>query len=261
MVIQAEWEIGMKSMLITMLVFYVGSCLVLYLLQRKFLYYPQPAAVVRGVAEVSFDTDGEQLRGWLVNEGRPKALVYYGGNAENIEDNITLFKTALPDYTVYLIPYRGYGNSTGYPTEAFLYSDALAIFDRVKDKHEQISLIGRSLGTGVATYVAANRQIEKLLLVTPFDSIVNVAKSVYWMFPVSLLIHDKFDSLNRVNKINAQTYIFIAEEDRVIPRVRTERLIAQFTDQLKGTILVTGAAHNDISQYPEYTAGLKRALE
>jgi len=251
----------MKSMLIVFLVFYISSCSVLYLLQRKFLYFPQPSAAVHGVTDISFDADGEQLRGWVVNEGRPKAILYYGGNAENIENNITLFKTALPEYTVYLIPYRGYGNSTGYPTEDFLYRDALSIFDRVKDSHRQISLIGRSLGTGVATYVAANRQVEKLILVTPFDSVVNVAKSVYWMFPVSLLIQDKFASVNRVKNISAKTYIFIAEKDRVIPRVRTEQLIAQFSDQLKGTIIVAGAAHNDISQYPEYIAGLKQALE
>ncbi len=233
----------------------------LYLLQRKFLYFPQPAAAVHGVTEISFDTNGEQLRGWVVNEGRPKALMYYGGNAENIESNIALFKTELPDHTVYLIPYRGFGNSTGYPTEVYLYHDALFIFDRVKDNHQHISLIGRSLGTGVATYVAANRQVEKLILVTPFDSVVNVAKSVYWMFPVSLLIQDKFASINRVENISAETYIFIAEKDRVIPRVRTEQLIAQFTDQLKGTIIVPGAAHNDISQYPEYIAGLKQVLD
>lgn len=65
-------------MLITMLVFYIGICVVLFVLQRKFLYFPQPAASVNGVASISFDSDGEQLRGWVVNEGRAKALMYYG---------------------------------------------------------------------------------------------------------------------------------------------------------------------------------------
>ena len=166
----------------------------------------------------------------------------------------------MPDYTVYLIPYRGYGNSTGEPNEDSLYGDALYVFDQVKAHHQQISLMGRSLGSGIATYVAANRQVEKLILITPYDSIVNVAKGAYWMFPVSLLIKDKFQSIKWVKNISAKTYIFVAENDKVIPRERSEQLIAQFTDQLMGSTLVSGAGHNDISLYPEYVTELKKAL-
>lgn len=251
----------MKSVLVTLLLLYGTFCLTLFALQRKFLYFPQPTGGVIGVTEIHFDTDGEQLNGWVVNEGHSKALIYYGGNAESIEDNIHFFEAVLPDYTVYLIPYRGYGNSTGDPTEENLYNDALHVYEQIKTRHDLISLMGRSLGSGVATYVAANRQVENLILVTPFDSIENVAKTIYWMFPVSLLIKDKFQSLNRVKNITAKTYIFIAENDRVIPRARTEQLIAQFTNQLMTTTVITRADHNDISQYPEYVAGLKRALD
>ena len=251
----------MKNTLTAILLLYIASCLLLFVLQRKFIYFPQPSSAVSGVTEISFTTDGEQLSGWVVNEGQSKALIYYGGNAESIENNIAFFEALLPDYSVYLISYRGYGNSTGEPSEASLYHDALYIFDRIKVNHEQISLMGRSLGSGVATYVTVNRPVEKLLLVTPFDSIENVAKHIYWMFPVSVLIKDKFQSIKRVKHISAQTYIFTAENDRVIPRARSVQLIAQFTDQLSDSILVSGADHNDISLYPEYIAGVKRALK
>ncbi|WP_019613055.1 alpha/beta hydrolase [Psychromonas ossibalaenae] len=251
----------MKSTLASILLIYIVFCLLLLVMQRKFLYFPQPAGPVSGVTEISFLTGGVQLNGWVVNKGMQKALIYYGGNAESIESNITFFETQLPNYSVYLIAYRGYGNSTGHPSEAHLYHDALYVFDQIKVKHKQISLMGRSLGSGVATYVAANRQVEKLLLVTPYDSIENVAKSVYWMFPVSLFIKDNFQSIERVKNISAQTYIFTAENDQVIPRARSEPLIAQFTEQLVDSILVSGADHNDISLYPEYIAGVRRALE
>jgi uncharacterized protein len=72
---------------------------------------------------------------------------------------------------------------------------------------------------------------------------------------------DKFQSISRAKNITAQTYIFIAENDRVIPRARSERLKAQFTEQLIDSVLVSGADHNDISLYPEYIAGVKRALQ
>lgn len=251
----------MKSILVTFVVLYALFALTFCSLQRKFLYFPQPASDVYGEMNTSFVVDGVQLFGWTLNEGQPKALIYYGGNAESIEANIPFFEAVLPSYTVYLIPYRGYGNNPGTPTEKALYSDAVQIFQSVKGKHDSISLMGRSLGSGIATYVAANRQVDKLILVTPFDSIENVAKDIYWMFPVSLMIKDRFRSSDWVKDITAQTYIFIAEDDRVIPRARTDQLIALFGDQLVEVVVVTDAGHNTISQFPAYELGLKRALD
>jgi len=250
----------MKSILLTLLLFYVLCSLTFCALQRKFLYFPQPARHMFGEANIHFDIEGEQLNGWVLNDGQARALIYYGGNAENIEDNIPFFDAVLPGYSVYLIPYRGYGDNTGAPTEQALYSDAVHIYQQIKGKHESISLMGRSLGSGVATYVAANRQVDKLVLVTPFDSIENVAKDIYWMLPVSLFIKDKFHSLSRVKDITAKTYIFIAENDQVISRTRTEQLVAQFGEQLVEVIVVSGAGHNTISQYSTYVDGIRRAL-
>ncbi|GAM70130.1 bem46 protein [Vibrio sp. JCM 19236] len=67
--------------------------------------------------------------------------------------------------------------------------------------------MGRSLGSGIATYVAANEDIDTLILVTPFDSVENVAREIYWMFPVSLLIKDRYASIDRVKDISAQTHV------------------------------------------------------
>ncbi|MGR5519996.1 alpha/beta hydrolase [Vibrio sp. PNB22_4_2] len=251
----------MKSILVTLVVFYALFALAFYALQRQFLYFPQLASHFYGKRNTSFAVDGIQLFGWMLNEGQPKALIYYGGNAESIEANIPFFKALAPDYTIYLIPYRGYGNNLGTPTEKALYSDAVQIFESVKTQHDSISLLGRSLGSGVATYVAANHQVDKLILVTPFDSIENVAKDIYWMLPVSWMLKDKYRSLDRAKDITAQTYIFIAEEDRVITRARTEQLIAEFGNQLAEVFVITGAGHNTISNFPAYASGLKRVLD
>ncbi|AJR05258.1 alpha/beta hydrolase [Photobacterium gaetbulicola] len=251
----------MKCILVTLVVFYALFALTFCSLQRQFLYYPQPASDAYGEMNISFVVDGEELLGWVLNEGQPEALIYYGGNAESIEANIPLFRAVIPNHTIYLIPYRGYGNNIGTPTEKVLYSDAVQIFKSVKSKHDSVSLMGRSLGSGIATYVAANRQVDKLILVTPFDSIENVAKDIYWMFPVSLVIKDRYRSADRVKDITAQTYIFIAGEDRVIHRSRTDQLIDEFGDQLVEVVVITGAGHNTISQFPAYVSGLKRALD
>ena len=251
----------MKNTLITLLLVYVGLCAALFFMQRKFLYFPQPATSVNDATDIQLSGAGIQLQGWVVNEGRHRALLYYGGNAENVEHNIAFFKSVLPDYTVYLIPYRGYGNNPGQPTENHLYADALAIFDQIKDRHRRIALMGRSLGSGVASYVAAKRMVDTVILVTPFDSIENVATDIYWMFPVSWLLKDKFQSLRRVDAISAKTHVFIAENDRVIPRIRTDQLLTHFGEQLQQVVVIKGANHNNIAQYPDYIAGLKRALK
>jgi len=256
----------MKSFLLTVCLIYLGICLALFVLQRKILYFPVPAlisgALPMNVEAISFETDGEILRGWLVNKGHDKALVYYGGNAENIEQNIDFFKAINTDYSVYLIPYRGYGDSSGTPTENKLYQDALYIFDRLSKQHRGVSLMGRSLGTGVATYVAAQRKVENLILVMPFDSIENVAKEIYWMLPVSLLIRDKYDSIERANSITADDIlILIAEQDEVIPRARTENLVKQLGSRKFEALVIKGAGHNDISLYPAFSLSIQSRLK
>lgn len=250
----------MKSMLVTLVVCYALLTVTFYSLQRRFLYFPQHTSDVYGEMNTCFVVDGAPLFGWVLNEGQPKALIYYGGNAESIEANIPLFKAVVPNYTIYLIPYRGYGNNLGTPTEKVLYSDAMQVFQSVESKHDSISLMGRSLGSGIATYVAANQKVDKLILVTPFDSIENVAKDIYWMFPISWLIKDRYRSADRVKDITAQTYIFIAEEDQVIPRARTDQLVAKFDGQLVDVAVITGADHNTISQFPSYISRLQRIL-
>jgi len=237
----------------------------MFLLQRKFLYFPVPAIIssslAKNVEAISFETDSQILRGWLINKGRDKALVYYGGNAENIEQNIDFFKAINSDYSIYLVPYRGYGNNSGTPSEEKLFQDALYIFDELNKQHQSLSLMGRSLGSGVAVYVAAKRKVENLILVTPFDSIENVAKHIYWMFPVSLLIRDKYNSFERANMIKADDIlILIAEHDEVIPRARTENLVKQLRNQKFESLVIKGAGHNDISIYPEFSLSIQSRL-
>ena len=256
----------MKSFLLTVCFIYLGVCLALFLLQRKFLYFPVPAVISStlpmNVEGISFETDGQVLQGWLINKGHDKALIYYGGNAENIEQNIDFFKVINLEYTVYLIPYRGYGNSSGTPSEEKLYQDALYIFDELNKQHLSVSLMGRSLGTGVATYVASQRKIENLILVTPFDSIENVANNIYWIFPVALLIRDKYNSLERAGIITADDIlILVAEKDEVIPRARTENLEKELRNRQFESIIIKGAGHNDISIYPEFSLSIQKTLK
>ncbi|TQV85746.1 alpha/beta hydrolase [Exilibacterium tricleocarpae] len=248
----------MKGFFITVLVGYVLLCLLLGLSQRRLLYFPQAAEPVRQAEGISFDNAGIMLRGWVLNPGRDRAVLYYGGNAENVEYNIDFFRAVLPEYSVYLIPYRGYGNSDGSPSEAGFYSDALYIHDQVRPRHTSVALIGRSLGSGVATYVAAERDVERVLLVSPFDSVENLAKQRFRIFPVGLLLVDKYRSYERARRIDAPVLVLIAENDQVVPRPRTDALLAAFTpEQQVEAVVIKNAGHNDISGFAQYSSQVR----
>lgn len=242
----------MKSILVVLILGYLSLCLLLFLFQRFFLYFPQSAAEDVNLPVVSFKINEVTMQGWVINPEASAAVIYYGGNAESVEHNQELLSHLLVNYAVYLIPYRGYGNNPGKPSEKMFYQDALSIYDQISQKHSDISLIGRSLGSGVATYVSDNRQVKRLVLITPYDSIEMVAKHHYPIFPVSWLITDKYPSVERAPRIEVPTMLLIAARDQVIPTERSEKLAAAIPKELLSKRVIQSATHNDITLFPEF---------
>ncbi|MCK5760731.1 MAG: alpha/beta hydrolase [Candidatus Delongbacteria bacterium] len=240
---------------------YIIFALLLYFMQRKLLYLPQEGSQNVDATEIEFKNGDIVLRGWIVNEGKDKAMLYYGGNAETIDTNIAFYRENFPDYTLYLINYRGFGKSDGDPTEENLFNDALFIYDQISSKHKKISLIGRSLGTGIAVYVASKRKVDKLVLITPFDSILNAARQTYKIFPFSFLLKDKYESINYVKDIKSKTLFLIAEKDRIIKYSLSMNLYEAFSKDMVELKIVKDAGHNTISHYPEFSETMKKFLK
>ena len=155
---------------------YIGLCLTLYFNQENFIYFPTPH-VNHDFESLTIRHDGESINLTVLNAGKEKAIVYFGGNAEATVYNAPSFSETFPSHTVYLFNYRGYGKSTGSPSEEKIYADAQALIDQISKVHKGISVIGRSLGSGVATYIASRNKISQLVLITPFDSIKNIAQN------------------------------------------------------------------------------------
>ncbi|WDE08137.1 alpha/beta fold hydrolase [Thalassomonas viridans] len=221
------------------------------MMQRTLIYFPR-GAVDHGYPEQTFNNQGEMINTIVVNGGQQQALIYFGGNAEAVAFNAADFARVLSDFTVYLVNYRGYGGSSGSPNEQGLYSDALAIYDQVSRQHTGTAVIGRSLGSGIASYLAARRDISRLVLVTPFDSIEAVAQSQFPIYPMKYLLRDKYDSAARSKDIKAKVLLVIAEHDRVIRRARSDKLVEAFAPLKPQVEIIKNADHNDISQYPKY---------
>jgi len=236
---------------ISLFITYIGIGIFLYLQQRTFLYYPTQNTASK-YNNIIMENEDEKINIIILNEGHENAILYFGGNAESMTGSSDYIAGQFPGFTVYLMDYRGYGASTGDATEKGLYSDALKLYDAVKEKHDRISIGGRSLGTAIATYVAVHREVSKLALITPFDSIVNVAKGKYPIYPVALLLHDKYDSAARAKDISAKTFIVIAQNDQVISKERTQELIDAFSSKLLQITTITNRGHNDISSDDRY---------
>ena len=251
----------MFSILKILVTTYIVFALLLYFMQRKMLYLPQEVSQNVDATEIEFKNGDIALRGWVVNEGKEKAMLYYGGNAETIETNVAFYRENFTEYTLYLINYRGFGKSDGNPTEENLFNDAIFIYDQISSKHKKISLIGRSLGSGIAVYLASKRKVDKLVLITPFDSILNVAKQTYKIFPFSLLLKDKYESTKYVKDINSKTLFLIAEKDRMIKKSRSMNLYEVFSKDMVELKIVKDAGHNTISHYPEFSESIKKFLK
>lgn len=255
----------MRGLLITLLLVlicgYLLIALYLYFNQRSMIYLPHKEAASAPAETIDIESDGHILKGWVVNPERRRAIIYFGGNAERIHRNIKTFRQIFPDHSVYLLNYRGYGASEGEPTEESLYLDALTIYDRLKARHRHISVIGRSLGSSIATWLAASRRVEKLILITPFDSAAQIAQKIYPYLPMSLLLKDKHDSLGRAGAIDSSVLMLVAGDDRIVTREHSERLAARFNPQQLEVVVIAAATHNDISSHPLFFDGMERFMK
>jgi len=231
---------------------YVLLCVFVYVRQRSFIYYPTPVVVSPVGQAVSLPVSGAVLQLWVVRRPGSSAVIYFGGNAEAVASSAETLSRAAPDRTWVLVNYRGYAGSTGAPSEAALVADARAVFDWLKADHADIAVIGRSLGSGVAVQLAISRPISRLLLVTPFDSLVSVGRDALPWLPVSWLLKDRFESVKYASRVSCHTRVLIAGQDEVVGTAHGWRLVEAFTPGVASAVEVPGAGHNTIQLWPKY---------
>jgi len=223
---------------------YVAVCIVLFLLQRSLIYHPQPRTAPAGTPLLRLAVDGREVLATMREHEGPDALIYFGGNAEDVSANLPGMAAIFPDHALYLLHYPGYGGAPGRPSETALVADALALFDQVAARHPRVTVIGRSLGSGVAIQVASARPVERLVLVTPYDSLLKVATGRFPGLPIGWILRDRFESDRHALKVTAPTLLIAAANDNVIPRASTDRLLGRFAGGIATLGTLAGADHN-----------------
>jgi pimeloyl-ACP methyl ester carboxylesterase len=203
--------------------------------------------------------DGTTLRGWLLHPDAGRALLYLGGNGERVEDRLGDLERWFPRHAVHVLAYRGYGASDGSPSEDALVADAVALFDLASPDGRPVDVIGRSLGSGVAVRLAVRRPVERLALVTPFDSVAAVAHDTVRLLPRWFPLTDRFDSLGVADDLTCPVLVVRAEQDEMIRAPRTARLVAALGERAQEVVLI-GRGHNDVQDDPSYGATLRSFL-
>ena len=240
----------------------VAVPLAVYFLQERLIFAPQPlsgaerAAIEQhfpGVQEITIlSPDKKHLRAWHVAAARGAPLVvYFGGNAEGVARMIPEARAHVPGVAWLLVDYRGYGGSEGSPSETAITADALQWYDyaAAELKPARIAVFGRSLGSGAAVFLASQRTVSQVVLVTPFDSLVAVAKRHYPFLPVGLMLKHRFDSIGRAPKISAPLLCIAAERDEVVPPVHARKLYDAWGGP-KRWVELEEAGHNTTDSHP-----------
>ena len=237
---------------------YVGVAAVLYFTQRSMMYFPEathttPAqAGLSRAEEVTLTTsDGEHIFAWHVPPAADRPVIlYFHGNGGTLRYRTERFEKLTGDgIGLVAVEYRGYGGSTGSPSERGLIADAEAAyaFTAARYSTQQIVLWGESLGTGVAVALAAEKPVGRVILEAPFTSAAAIGAKIYWFLPVRLLMTDQFRSDERIKKITAPLLILHGAKDQTVPYAMGERLF-DLANKPKHIVRFLDGGHEDLDK-------------
>jgi uncharacterized protein len=247
---------ALKWTAVLILCLYLGIGAFLYYAQRSLMYFPEtvrtpPAqAGLPEAEEVTLTAaDGVDTIAWHVppRDGKP-VILYFHGNGGALRYRVDRFRKLIADgIGLVALEYRGYGGSSGRPSEAGLIADGEAAYAFAAARYpaQQLVLWGESLGTAVAIALAAERPVGRVILEAPFTSAVAVAATHYWYMPVRLLMRDQFRSDERIGKVTAPVLILHGKQDATVPYAMGEALFA-LTKAQKHIVRFLDGGHEDL---------------
>jgi fermentation-respiration switch protein FrsA (DUF1100 family) len=235
---------------------YAGITALVYSTQRSLMYFPETVhttPVQAGLAraeEVTLATaDGEHIFAWHVppGEGKP-VILYFHGNGGALRYRVARFDKLIEDgIGLVAVEYRGYGGSSGSPTERGLIADGEAAYAFAAAHYStaQIVVWGESLGTGVAVALAAEKPVGRVILEAPFTSAEALGASRYWYLPIRLLMKDQFRSDERIKNVTAPLLILHGVQDRTVPIAMGEQLF-DLANKPKHIVRFLDGGHEDL---------------
>ena len=262
--------------LVPVAITYAAVLMLVFLFQSRLVFYPgvgregvvTPESYGLWHETVALRTaDGEILHAWWVPaDGERGMILFFHGNAGNIShrlDYLVMFHRLR--YSTLILDYRGYGKSTGTPSEEGTYRDAEAAWNYVRDvrlaQSQDVVIVGESLGGAVASWLAAKADPRAVVLLSTFTSVSDLGAEVYWFLPVRLLSRFGYDNLTNLKRIRAPVFIAHSREDDIVPYAHGRKLFDAANEPK--TFLEMEGGHNDgfIFGRPEWVAELAAFLD
>lgn len=248
---------------------YLGFCLFYFLFQERLIFVPWNGKYRSANLNLGFDfdelfldaPDGGRIHMIRIKSAVSRgAIIYFHGNTGNIQRWAPMAKElSTYGFDVYLPDYRGYGQSIGKRTQAMLYKDTLLIYTEVAQHYVagKICIYGRSLGSAMSTWLAANRPNSALVLETPFYSLVDVAERHLKIVPVRLFLRFQFRNDLYINKVDSPILIVHGTKDKLVPYKSALALFNSVRDRGKvRMITIPGGKHGNLNGYPLMTKSL-----
>jgi fermentation-respiration switch protein FrsA (DUF1100 family) len=237
---------------------YLAIIVLLFVKQRDLLYplnagiADAAAAKIPGLQQIKIKTaDNETLIAWLIPPHTKKpVLLYFSGNAGNLghPERVYAFKKLTNDGTGLLaVSYRGYGGSSGQPTEEGLRLDALSLYGEGVKRYgaQRLFAYGHSLGSGVAARLAYEKQVQGLILEAPFTSAAAIAQTRYWYVPVKYLMRDQFRTDEIIGRISVPVLILHGDADAVVPYQHAQKL-HELARMPKRLVILKNGTHDNL---------------
>lgn len=251
----------LKKIAVILILVYVGFGLLLFVSQNQFIYYP---------SSQDFNTcqqfsDSEKIningtRAYYKNISE-KLIVFYHGNEGSACDRDFL-KDCFSNlgYSSIFVEYAGYSNDVRKSSQKALMQDVENINNFIKiSGYTELVIAGESLGASLASYHSSIANEDKLLLIAPFYSLKDLARSHYPVYPVSWMLFDKYESHHWLNDIR-QVEIIHGNTDTIIPMTESKRLFSEIITENKKYSEISGSNHNDLYDYPETFSALSAFL-
>ena len=254
--------------LISIVAFSILICLLIFLFQEKFLFYPEKLpqdfsfSFPLDFEERFYQADGVVINALCFKIPNPKGVIlYFHGNAGSLRSWGGVCSQFIPlGYDLLIFDYRGYGKSSGKISEKALFSDGLFLYDSLAAEYGEnmITVFGRSVGSGIAVYVASNRNPATCILEAPFYSMKDLAQHHFPWVPVFLLRYP-FRTDRYIEKVTCPVYLFHGTDDSVIYYGSGVKL----AKHLKGPsefFTIKGGGHNNLAHFADYYHNLMHIL-
>jgi uncharacterized protein len=258
------------SSLVIVVALYLVMCAVLYRIQERLIFFPEQLSPAHRYdfpttfREVTWEVDGAALHALHFTVEHPRgAILYLHGNAGSLRSWGHVASTFTErGYDVLIPDYRGYGKSSGRLThERMLLQDAEVAYSYLQEQYadKRIILYGRSLGTGIATYLATVHPPHMLILETPYVSLRDLATRQFPFVP-PLLLKYPLRTDRWISAVTSPVYLLHGTHDEVIPYSSSERLLASITSEHE-LFTIPGGGHNNLAGLTEYQVALDRLLQ